>query len=177
MSKNMYLLLAGTVELNDEIVVGIMTASVTIITFIVSAFIESVREKRRFRQERIMRCFDEKINIYRNFYAEILKYKAYFELFIDEGNEYKESLEPSEFAPLECNQKFRNVCDMYSLYFSDQLKKLSYEALESGEILNTLAITIRDNDTFMLDSVAPSCENVISNLQKCLDQIKKELDV
>lgn len=67
--------------------------------------------------------------------------------------------------------------NMYSLYFSDQLKKLSYEALESGEILNTLAITIRDNDTFMLDSVAPSCENVICNLQKCLDQIKKELDV
>lgn len=176
-SEMMYILLADKFELSEGIVVGIMTASVSIITLIVGAIIEGVREKRRFRQERFMRTFDEKINAYKKFYAEILEYKAYFELFVDEGNEYKESLDPSEFGPLESNQKFRNACDTYSIYLSDKLKRLSYEALESGETLNTLALTLCNGASEMLESVAPSCENVISNLQKCVDLIKTELNI
>lgn len=173
----MYILLTGANELRGEMMVGLLTAAASITTFIVGAIIESKREKRRFRQERFMRTFDEKIKAYRKFYAEILEYKAYFELFVDEGNEYKESSDPSEFGPLVSNQKFRNACDIYSFYFSDELKKLSYEALESGELLNTLALTICGGATDMLESVAPSCENVISNLQKCVDQIKRELNI
>lgn len=173
----MYILLTEATELGEGMMVGILTAIVSIFTFIVGALFEIAREKIRFKQERFMRTFDEKINAYKKFYAEILEYKSYFELFVDGGNEYKESSDPSEFGPLVSNQKFRNACDLYSFYFSDELKKLSYEALESGEILNTLALTICNGATDMLECVAPSCENVISNLQKCVDQIKRELNI
>lgn len=49
---------AGT---SGEIIIGIFTACVSIITFIVGAIIESRREKRRFKQEKTMRLLDEKL--------------------------------------------------------------------------------------------------------------------
>lgn len=65
---------AGT---SGEIIIGIFTACVSIITFIVGAIIESRREKRRFKQEKTMRLLDEKIIAYQNMYAAILEYKSY----------------------------------------------------------------------------------------------------
>ena len=164
---------AGT---SGEIIIGIFTACVSIITFIVGAIIESRREKRRFKQEKTMRLLDEKIIAYQNMYAAILEYKSYFELFIDGGNEYKESADASEFAPLASNQKFRNEYNLYSLYLSEELCKICLNTLENGEILNNLAISIH-SDANMEDSVEPSCINVLNNIQKCLDQIRVEINV
>ena len=67
----MYILLTEATELGEGMMVGILTAIVSIFTFIVGALFEIAREKIRFKQERFMRTFDEKINAYKKFYAEI----------------------------------------------------------------------------------------------------------
>lgn len=172
----MVILLEKQIKSSDQIMVGVLAAAVSIITFIIGAIIESKREKRRFKQEKSMRLFDEKIIAYQKMYAALLEYKEYFELFIDGGNEYKENEDYSNFAPLVYNQKFRNCYNLYSLYLSDEMRKICIDTLESGEILNNLAICIHNSAEF-LDCVEPSCKNVLRNIQMCTDQIRREFNI
>lgn len=77
--------------MSDELCVGIMTLAGTLITFIVSAVIQAFRDRRLYKQERVMKIIEYKILAYQEIYSALVKYKNYFMLFVDTANEFKES--------------------------------------------------------------------------------------
>ena len=164
-------------RMSDDLWVGIMTLGGTLTTFIVSAIIQAFRDKRLYEQERVMKIIEYKIVAYQELYSALIRYKDYFVLFIDTGNEFKESRDVGEFAPLEENMRLREFYNKNIMYFSEKLQRKTEIALQSGEILNNLGIALcTDNpESVFLDSVQPSCENVINQVDECIEQIKKEL--
>ena len=161
--------------------IALLSALITMLTFLMSSLLQFYRDGKRHKQERLMKIIDYKIDSYRKIYNELLDYNNYFLLFVDTANEFKENEEPENFAPLESNIKLRNVYEMYRLFFSKQLERKLKDVLESGEILNNLAITLCNPTTRkevdLVESVLPSCENVIEKINSCILQIKKELYV
>ena len=164
-------------RMSDDLWVGIMTLGGTLTTFIVSAIIQAFRDKRLYKQERVMKIIEYKIVAYQELYSALIRYKDYFVLFIDTGNGFKESRDVGEFAPLEENMRLREFYNKNIMYFSEKLQRKTEIALQSGEILNNLGIALcTDNpESVFLDSVQPSCENVINQVDECIEQIKKEL--
>lgn len=164
-------------RMSDDLWVGIMTLGGTLTTFIVSAIIQAFRDKRLYKQERVMKTIEYKIVAYQELYSALIRYKEYFVLFIDTSNEFKESRDVGEFAPLEENMRLREFYNKNIMYFSEKLQRKTEIALQSGEILNNLGIALcTDNpESVFLDSVQPSCENVINQVDECIEQIKKEL--
>ena len=163
--------------MSDELCVGIITLGGPLFTFIVSAIIQDFRDERIYKQERVMKIIEYKIVAYRELYSALIRYKDYFVLFVDTDNEFKESRAAEEFAPLEENMRLREVYNKNILYFSEKLQRKTEIALQSGEILNNLGIALcTDNpERVFLNSVQPSCENVINQVDECIEQIKKEL--
>ena len=74
-------------RMSDDLWVGIMTLGGTLTTFIVSAIIQAFRDKRLYKQERVMKIIEYKIVAYQELYSALIRYKDYFVLFIDTGNE------------------------------------------------------------------------------------------
>lgn len=70
------------------------------------------------------------------------------------------------------------INEKYSLHLSHKLQKKLEEAVQSGEILNNLgiALCVQKPEKVFLNSVEPSCENVIKNVDKCMKRIKKEMN-
>ena len=164
-------------NMSDELCVGIMTLAGTLITFIVSAIIQSFRDRRSYKQERVMKIIEYKVLAYQETYSALMRYKDYFMLFVDAGNEFKVSWDAEQFAPLEENMKLREVYNKNILCFSNKLQQKIETTLQSGETLNNLGIVLstdKPEDIFG-DSVPPSCEHVIKQVDECIKQIKKEL--
>lgn len=163
--------------MSDELCVGIMTLVVTLMTFIVSAIIQAFRDRRSYKQERAMKIIEYKILAYQELYSALMRYKDYFMLFVDSANEFKVSRDVEEFAPLEENMRLRDVYNKNVLYFNNKLQHKIEIALQRGETLNNLGVVLctdKPGDVF-LDSVQPSCEHVIKQVDECIKQIKEEL--
>ncbi len=163
--------------MSDELCVGIMTLAGTLITFIVSAIIQAFRDRRVYKQERVMKIIEYKILAYQEIYSALVKYKNYFMLFVDTANEFKESCDEEAFAPLEENMRLRKIYSENILYLGNKLQKKIELILQRGEVLNNLGIVLctdKPKDVFV-DSVQPSCEHVIEQVDECIKQIKKEL--
>ena len=50
-------------RMSDDLWVGIMTLGGTLTTFIVSAIIQAFRDKRLYKQERVMKIIEYKMNL------------------------------------------------------------------------------------------------------------------
>lgn len=163
--------------MSDEIRVALLSALITMLTFFLSSLLQIYRDGRHLEQERFMKVLEYKVDTYRKIYKELLAYKNYFLLFVDTANEFKENEEEEKFAPLENNMNFRKAYDKYRLFFSKELDDKLCSALEGGETLNNLAISLcnHTNEQLFIESVCPSCKRVIDKIDACIFQIKKEL--
>lgn len=166
-------------EMKAAIIASIITATVSLITTIINAILQIIRDKNANVEERRMKVIEYKIQAYRELYSMLIEYKKYFCLFVESGNEFKISEENSRFAPLEQNTKFRELYNRNILYFSNALRCKIESVLEDGEALNNLAIVLcgDDADDVFGNCLEESCKRIIFKVDICIKFMKKELKI
>ncbi|MED4230869.1 hypothetical protein [Priestia megaterium] len=85
---------------------------------------------------------ENRIEAYSQLFDQLKEFKAYFELFVAKQDEFKESKDENEFAPLEEIDRLRNVYNQKLLWLSKDAQKAFLELFSLGKKGCDLAINI-----------------------------------
>lgn len=147
-------------------------------TGFLGVIIQSIINKKTLHAEReyqlVNKMYDKRLTAYQELYEELVKYKSYFMKYIDEGNEYVETYEASSFAPMTNTNNLIAFFDQREIYYQQVSIKKFKELVANTFMLNSLAIAIAGNENhFLIESVSPSCINVIEEIKDLQKHIRK----
>ena len=69
--------------MSDEMRIALLSALITMLTFLMSSLLQFYRDGKRHKQERLMKIIEYKIDSYRKIYNELLDYNNYFLLLLE----------------------------------------------------------------------------------------------
>lgn len=131
-------------------------------------------ENKKLEKERLL---DNKRRIdltYQEIYLELLKVRDYYYLFVNYGNEFKESEDYENFSPLNIITNFLNFIKERELFldkeFLNEFNKIEKTIMQHPSMALQLAINPNMFDINMIESVA---KNTIEEINKFIIFLKK----
>lgn len=145
---------------------------------VISFFSNHFLEKQRFNREIALLNKNKIDEAYINIFNSLNLLKEYYEKFIHTGNEFKESKNYKEFAPLNKMTEFFNCVKQNAIYIDDNLND-KIEKLKSKILLhNNIAIAIQNShEEFNGSEIEKYSLEALEEIENIIKFIKKRFEV
>lgn len=169
-------------NLNANVITNIITLvgtlGGTLIGGVTTFLINEKLEQKKFQRD-IYFSNKEKIDLaYKDIYDHLLNLKKYYQLFIEFGNEYKESEDYKKFAPLNNITSVMDCIARNELYLNNEfLKKYEEELFDTIRSHPSLALQLAINPELFSESDVEAISNTaIEKIQNFMNFIKKRFE-
>lgn len=168
----------SNVNIITNIITLIGTLGGTLVGGVTTFLINKKLEQKKFQRD-IYFSNKEKIDLaYKDIYDNLLNLKKYYQLFIEFGNEYKESEDYKNFAPLNNITSLMDCIARNELYLNNEfLKKYEEELFDTIRSHPSLALQLTINPRLFKETDIEDLSKIaIDKIQNFMNFIKKRFE-
>ena len=153
-----------------------VTGGISLLTFHLSNK-HAVKQREIQSKETFMHnSYEYRIQAYSRLFTELQKFENYFMLFVYQGNEFKESSDEGQFAPLKVIDELREAFHKEGLWITQDTEKAFYELFSYGSIGCNIALQNHMHKEFPT-SVENYCIKMLEEIQRVKMVIREDTGV